>query len=140
MIKTSGKDQYYVAETRPSITVFLHDWKRLKSDIDHLYTPSTWLGILASVAYGISGSAFVALWPFIPCFSIEIDNTKLFVIILTICIASLIIGIICSVISHKEHKKTSTNKSDVLDWIRKLEEIVGCEESDKSDESIKQNE
>lgn len=138
MIKNSGKDQYYVPETRPSITVLLHDWKRLKTDVEHLYIPSSWLGLIASIAYGLSSSAFVALWPFLPCFSIDFNNIKVLVILLSICIAFLVIGIVCSIISHKEHKKTSTNKKDVLDWIRKLEEIVGCDEATMPGKDLKE--
>ncbi|MCQ2578050.1 MAG: hypothetical protein MJ176_05920 [Treponema sp.] len=124
MTKISGKDRYHVPSERHHITIIVHDWERLKKDIQNLYIPSSFFFVISSILYGIAGSAFIALWPFVPNFAIDINNDKIFIITISICVCSLICGLTCSFLGYKDKVKNGKNKEDILEWIQTLEETV----------------
>ena len=100
-----------------AINVSLKDWNKIKDRIKKISCKSSKFSTASSVMWGIAGSSFIAIFPFI--FPL---NAILLIITIMILITSCSIGIILTITAKHENTIQETTKENVLEFMNDIEE------------------
>jgi hypothetical protein len=106
------------AEGRLAIREF--DWKRLKSKVKRCSRPSSKLPVAYSIAFGVSGSAFLSL---IAIHNAEGLGAWVFPLYLITGIFSLLFGCACIYLESKNDSAATDESTDLLAEMEELEKM-----------------
>lgn len=100
-----------------AINIPVKKWNKIKERIEKINCESSKFSTAASVMWGIAGSSFIAIFPFV--FPL---NKILLIITIAIFIISLISGILLTISAKHEKNIQSITKKNVLDFMNDIEE------------------
>ena len=109
-----------------AINVSIKNWNKIKERVKKINCEASNFSTAASVMWGIAGSSFIAMFPFI--FPL---NRFLLVITISLFIVSIISGIILTIASMHENDIQKVTKENVLEFMTDIEESFDLPNTDK---------
>ena len=100
-----------------AINVPIKKWNKIKERIEKIECKSSRFSTAASVMWGIAGSSFIAIFPFL--FPL---NVILLIITISILLISIICGITMTISSNNEKNIQKTTKQNVLEFMSDIED------------------